>query len=432
MYVNEFGDFVNADCHQTEESFAEKRGYRTSNAKCKNMRRNTVGEGGYGDAIATGPVHFALDVLYQNGTVRVIESGGAHTIRNWRSGDELPKFRIIMLDFFFQAGALPSPAAFTGSRLSALSPGNDAVRIESHRRRLIQNPITEVVPDGRKVVTVGAPTRAPGAYSLNFWIPGSNSQNITVHVIIRSCIVDEKASLDGTQCVECDFDQFNFDPLSTSCTSCPENAGCAIGFIVPREGHWNSFLCSPYIQRCINAEACRGGFYISVFDLERTLEDNMTDCIFSDAAKEWYRTNQCEDGYQSHLCGSCKDDLGRVGIFTCRECLSRAISGVAVAGSILTVTILAILQIRGNLEGVEHWTHKQIASIRRFQTPKRFKESKSYSGISDTVGATVGATLPQASANNGVTQTTKDAYRRQECQARWKFVELLKVCPTSF
>lgn len=421
IYLNALHLGLVAGCRLNGDAFSPERGYHASGAKCRKMKRNTIGEGGYGAAIATGPQHLALDVVYSNQTDH-IRSGGYYTIRNWKSGKELPKFRLIMLDAFLQAGAMRSPAYGRDLHSSEGISLLDTARIEPVVGQLLPNRITESVANGSKDINIGVPFQKPSSYALQVSLAGNQSeQTTTVYVVLRACIINEKANENNTQCVTCDATQYNFVPAATTCTNCPDDGNCSSAFVLPKRGYWNASPCAHHIQRCININACKGS---NDTEVNEELGHLPTDCNFSESFQEWYNASLCEDGYASLLCGSCKDSSGKIGFFTCRACLRSVYDAVFVALSVLIVMGLVVLQIKGNLDTVKHWTRRQLTMIDKQMTRKRLDRSRR---ASKEGGWPNGARQVDSTRRRACTQEEKNRFRQKECMAKWKFVEVLKV-----
>lgn len=423
-YFIEHVNALSTDCGlQETESFSVQRGYFSSNFECGNMKRNSVGDEGYGANVAS-PVKFFYSTLeFTDATRHRLGSGSSFSIPNWKSGDPLPTVEVVVVDHFHQGPALtrskaaPDFVASYGNGLAQYT-GYAKATIESPDG-LFPNPLITDVSNGSGILTVGVPFQPPGEYSLVLWLADDVAAFSVINVTLRECVINEASTLHSTFCATCDSNQYNFHPDEEHCKLCPRTANCSSAFILPNSGYWNAFPCSHRIEKCINDVACKGS---NATEVEEKLGVPSTDCTFSEEFVDWYQQSLCEPGYTAALCGSCTDASGRVGIFTCRHCLGKGAAVLMIIFSILIVKILAILQIKGNLESVEHRAISQV-TLALNQHSRRNLRVKSYRNMEKEMAS------PQSMASSRRVgfQRPLDSYKHQENLAKWRFVELLKV-----
>ena len=80
-------------------------GFKLNNLKCRNMKRNSVGEDGCGRHVATVSESFAVIAYTKEKTFGPVRNGSRLNLSSWSSGGAFPIFRIVMLDHFLQARA---------------------------------------------------------------------------------------------------------------------------------------------------------------------------------------------------------------------------------------------------------------------------------------------------------------------------------------
>eukprot|EP00210_Caulerpa_lentillifera_P007791 g7435.t1 len=184
---------------------------------------------------------------------------------------------------------------------------------------------------------------------------------ITWNVENQNCSINHYLIKDYKECVECEKDEYNFHPDTETCKSCPNNADCSEEYVLPRSGHWNSFPCSKHIQECINKDACLG-LDPSLLKEIISLNDPVT-CLLSMEDIKKYRDAQCADGYQDLLCGSCKDDYGKIGFLDCIPCRNRVLTLFSLIFTTCLLIYSAWEQISASLESIN------ARLLRRLQRP---------------------------------------------------------------
>lgn len=80
--------------------------YHASNFHCSSMMGNSVGTGGYGDNIATFQTGFYAMLFHPNGTQSNIKSGNTAWIQYLHAGDNFPRLKVFVVDWFYQGPPL--------------------------------------------------------------------------------------------------------------------------------------------------------------------------------------------------------------------------------------------------------------------------------------------------------------------------------------
>ena len=396
-------------------------------AVCRAMKGNTVGEGGYGPDIATPAFGYYVTLHYKNGTHVPLEQGDDYDLGRWKSGDDLPAIEVSMYDHYGQGPAR------RGSRDAKAQLGDlEDVHLPdylSYARAvlvsddgLLPNDLVGNLTSGRDNITVGPPLVTPDKYTAVLIVPDLNEEHVTLSVNIRPCVINEVPRDDNRGCIECKPGRYNFDPETGSCTVCPENGDCSGKYALPKSGHWNAFPCSHHMQKCVFGEACRG---LNGSELNTTVAvDAAEGCDFSDEEIEQYQADLCENGYEGPLCGSCAEGHGKLGAFRCLVCGSNASAVFAVLAAFFILTMLTLLQIRGNLTLANHPQSRRSRS--------RFGRSGNRLSVALAVYISRRAMrLPeQERESEEQTEARQDRNENYENKAKeesTKFVQVLKV-----
>lgn len=112
-----------------------------------------------------------------------------------------------------------------------------------------------------------------------------------LQVNLRECVIGEEYREEATFCILCDIFEYNFNPMTQTCSDCPENANCGGNAIEPNDGYWHISPCSPYINKCIAEVACRKDsrdYELYIFS------QNLTSCNLSESDYEYYGGLQCQ------------------------------------------------------------------------------------------------------------------------------------------
>ena len=130
------------------------------------------------------------------------------------------------------------------------------------------------------------------------------------------------------RCDICSYGTYALFENSTECTLCFKNAICEGGTNVRvPSGYWRSSNQSATVHKCLNDEACTGGFGTA-----------------TDGA------SPCAKGYGGNLCDACvKDEDGnnyeRLTGRTCSKCPNKEANIVRVVGLVILILIVVLLMI---------------------------------------------------------------------------------------
>lgn len=234
-------------------------GYFVSNFDCKDMKGNTVSDGGYGPTAATPTTSFYVTLIFDNGTRQRLGVGSAFDILDWKAGDVLPIVEFSLFDHFYQGPA----ATKSTSAVADLKSQHQLVRYDVYAKAnlvspdgLIPNPLIADVSTGTGNITVGGPLQIAGNYSLLLWIGDKMTENITINIVLRDCTVNEQLTHGGTFCSECDTEHYNIHPMNDSCKPCPDHCSCSAWGVAPKKKHWIPSPCSTAVKECLSDEAC--------------------------------------------------------------------------------------------------------------------------------------------------------------------------------
>ena len=113
---------------------------------------------------------------------------------------------------------------------------------------------------------------------------------------IENCSVGQV--LTNGYCQWCQQNTYSFNP-EEPCHPCEPNADCTgANELIPQFGHWHSSNYSTQIHPCPRPKVCNNTEF----------------------------RQQCVDGYEGNLCGSCMPGFSWNGPFRCGECLSRGLA----------------------------------------------------------------------------------------------------------
>ena len=187
--------------------------------------------------------------------------------------------------------------------------------------------------------------------NLTIVIESDHSINVTLGLTTRECYPGEITRADV--CDDCPADQYSCSPSRDDCHGCERNAECPGGAVlIPAEGYWHSTPFSPVFHKCIYAEACRyeerrkrlAEFYndtsalMSILDQMNTSDDGQKS---RDPGIADYQ--QCSEGYEGPLCGSCQDGYGHSYNGECKRCPEEK----STTGSRLFLTVLWLFVLIG-------------------------------------------------------------------------------------
>ena len=330
-----------AACGPTEKACYAEAAFSAANAStqpsacCVNVEGNTDETGAPSDA---GTRAVALHI-----------EGGSNRLKRNASGDLLE---------------VPCPDA---------SNASCSQQLRVHVKDIFNNTITEgiedasleiglmshdIVGDSRYKAENGIAfinnTRAWGI-SLNSTLTivseSDHSINVTLLLTTRECYPGEITRADV--CDDCPADQYSCSPSRDDCHGCERNAECPGGAVlIPAEGYWHSTPFSPVFHKCIYAEACRyedrrkrlTEFYNDTSALSAIL-DQMNTSFDGQENRDPYLADyqQCSEGYEGPLCGSCQDGYGHSYNGECKKCPEEK----STTGSRLFLTVLWLFVLIG-------------------------------------------------------------------------------------
>ena len=174
--------------------------------------------------------------------------------------------------------------------------------------------------------------------------------NTTLRLTTRECYPGEIVRAEV--CYDCPVDQYSCSPTHDDCYVCEKNAECPGGAVlIPAEGYWHSTPFSPVFHKCIYAEACRyddrreglAKFYDDVPVL-RSLLEQMNETVDGQGIDpDIADYQQCSEGYEGPLCGSCQDGYGHSYNGQCEKCPEEQ----STTGSRLFLTVLWLFVLIG-------------------------------------------------------------------------------------
>ena len=171
--------------------------------------------------------------------------------------------------------------------------------------------------------------------------------NFTIDRCMKGALVIEESSA----CVYCAGSSYTFRASREGCTKCEDNAVCVgTTVLVPRNGYWHSSPFSPFMRLCLVMEACssenRTEKLMEYYDQSPPIQQqlhgfNCSEWKWSeecgpedelDSSRNVPQYEQCSEGYEGVLCGSCVDGYGHTADGKCKKCNeSYAFSCVVVA-----------------------------------------------------------------------------------------------------
>ena len=180
----------------------------------------------------------------------------------------------------------------------------------------------------------------------------------------------------GDSCHSCPADVYSFNASLGQCHPCEAHARCrGQASLVPEVGYWHSTPFSPKFHRCIEKEACRfddreknlDAFYQNEEELQKDLDKMNAYLEGNDSLPEFPNYQQCAEGYEGVLCGSCQQDHGHGFSGTCVSCPSeRGNAGMLLAAAIFWTFVVigvnclvTLMSARTRIQLVRHETHNQ-------------------------------------------------------------------------
>ena len=399
----------------------------------ENIRNNTVRKSAsesHEENLSTISSSFCVTVLENDQPIASIRHGGVYRIEQWKSGEIFPVLRVTMHDSLgnnFSQTKPPQP--LTGSQIS--EPQNAYGNVASAMLRskrdasfphsFLTNDVSADLSSGVAVIEPGHRYAKPGHYQLTLSVEGFPSSEVIIQIDVRRCTINEQADVDAAVCTQCDSNQYNFDAGNdrSKCIRCPEHGNCSTVFTLPQAGYWNSFPCSHHMDRCLNEDACTT---VNESFLEGLLKTE-TSCAFDDATRAEYQSSHCAENYEDVLCGSCKNTSGRLGAFVCAACIPKELAAMGLIGMIILQLCLALLQIKETLDSDETNSDQDALSLRVIASSRRSVRS-----VAQYESLEHGLEVDRASIAARSIQTTSSRRATDIRNARWRFLQTLKVC----
>ena len=190
----------------------------------------------------------------------------------------------------------------------------------------------------------------------------------------RQCYPGEFAT--GDSCHPCPADVYSFNASLGQCHPCEVHAKCkGQASLVPEDGYWHSTPFSPKFHRCIEKEGCRfddreeklDAFYQDQEQLQKDL-DRMNAYLEGNVSlPEFPDYQQCAEGYEGLLCGSCQRDHGHGFSGTCVPCPSERsnVEMLLALAIIWTLVIIGVnclatlMSARTRIQLVHHEIHNR-------------------------------------------------------------------------
>ena len=395
----------------------------------KNVWNNTIARGGQ-ENLAGPSKGFCVTVLENAKPVERVSNGGHYEVSEWKSGDEFPAFRIVMQDGFGNrfSQTNSSQASLVGlnarpdDAYSTSVPTTLTSTIDKDSPDIfIPETVQEDVSSGSAVIAPGTRYAKPGSYQLSIGVAGFESSEVTIHVDVRGCRINEKSDPDEMVCRSCGRKEYNFHPedLNGTCADCPENADCSTRFILPQADHWNPFPCSNHVKRCIQRRACNQGDDSAL----RELTKKQISCEFDEDFLSKYQSSQCVDGHEGVLCGACQNSTVRGTQLGCVECIPTPVAAIAFAGILTVQVILALLQIKETLSSDDRLEHLRDRSPNREHRTRRTLHPL---GRYESVDGGLRTEDTRVSVVTNPEETDR-SMADEIIKARWSFLATLKV-----
>ena len=167
---------------------------------------------------------------------------------------------------------------------------------------------------------------------------------------------------ESSSCFHCEGGSYSFSTFRDDCRKCEDNSVC-IGttVLVPKMGYWHSSPFSPFMHLCLVMEACtfenrveKLKEYYNESSLVQQRLDNFNcsewrwseECNSTgnrDLSQNKTGYNQCADGYEGVLCGSCSDGYGHAADGKCKKCSASYVESCIVATLMCTAVLLVVL-----------------------------------------------------------------------------------------
>lgn len=120
--------------------------------------------------------------------------------------------------------------------------------------------------------------------------------------------------------MECDVNQYNFDPDASECKPCPINTECLNhgATITPLNGYWHMDSFSTDIYHCTLINSCNKPDRLEILS-KAAYEKAMSNSTIKFYHYYDPNYNQCTEGYRGKLCGTCDRNYAKTGN-QCQAC----------------------------------------------------------------------------------------------------------------
>ena len=256
---------------------------------CRYWRRNAAKE--YGREIAT----YARGIRWhveskQRGGKSFLEEihGFNHSVSRHRSGEQLPKIHLRVVDAFGQGPVVGFNSSAIRCQLRSWPAENG----------LIPGNISLFLDEGEGEFSNVMVFQEPGIYVIRIDFSEGGLPSLFLDVAVRPCIIGEASVRDNLVCVQCSDTQYTFDTSQSECKTCPDNADCSPPNVIhPKRHYWHRHPCSTYMQECINQDAC--DFDNREQNLAEITEE-MEDCRRNVSMDNAYADAQCKEVSMLH------------------------------------------------------------------------------------------------------------------------------------
>ena len=201
-------------------------------------------------------------------------------IDGYRTGEDLPEARVILLDGLGQG----SPISHRGVRVRVNA------NLSSPDGEFMVGSIVLPMEEGSCTFQSVRGFVPPGKYELTVGFGEEAIKDIGIIVEVRDCSTGEIVAPATGVCQECSNTTYNFDLSAGACEPCPENGNCESRVITPGDGYWQKTPCSKHIHRCLPTSSCKRE------NRSKSLTDLVGDaanCTFDRSVIENYTQAQC-------------------------------------------------------------------------------------------------------------------------------------------
>lgn len=352
------------------------------------MVNNRVNSSGFDSDIAS--IAKTFDVSYHDRDTHkreILKVGESSKTINIKNGDRSPRLTIRMKDAFKNRALMLTrdiPQSSISYRKIA-RPKTDVLAFLEHPQNgfsSFKHNLSTILISGKGSLRTENLKVRSGEYKLKIKVDGIEGV-VVLRVHVPECDFGSyelvSHSNNSYECKKCGLNEINLDSKQKNCEFCPSYANCSLHYPLPDLEHWNTHPCSKHIKPCINPQACRN----NRTELE-TLVSMQETCSWEPNLLELYRKSLCADGYRGVLCGSCNKDRGR-STSKCTKCGTPLVNVVLITLSTATITIVAILQIKWNLDCAAQLLHSDEV-VRTSAQASRFLPNPPEEYVSIEVG----------------------------------------------